>query len=91
MSRKFIIYCRECGSRAIISKTIREHNDFYAVHCRCKNPECGHGWVANFEYAHTTKASKSTINGLLDNLIQRLPKIELENIMKSLSKQLQSS
>lgn len=90
MAQRFKIFCRDCKSPAIIKKTIREHEDFSTVHCYCSNPECGHAWVANFEYAHTTKASKSTTYEIMVNLMQRLPKTELEEVEKILIKRMQA-
>lgn len=90
MARNLKIFCRDCGSTAIIKKTIREHEDFSTLHCYCSNPECGHVWQASFEYVRTTQASRFVLNEFICTLIQKLPKAELEEVKKMLTNRLQA-
>lgn len=85
MARRPTQFCRECNSEAIILKTERIHRDSGRLYCRCKNPHCGHEFVMNLDYSHTTKASKLTEKGLLHYFIEKLPAAEREELKKILN------
>ncbi|MDU4897373.1 MAG: ogr/Delta-like zinc finger family protein, partial [Haemophilus parainfluenzae] len=42
------------------------HSEFTRYYCACKNPLCGHRFVMNMEFGHTTRASKLTKDKLLE-------------------------
>ena len=89
MSRISKQFCRECGTMGLIKTSQRIHPDLTRHYCKCKNSDCGHEWVAETAYCHTTKASKITADGIFQHLISKLPKSELEKFQHFLKMQLQ--
>lgn len=41
MSRTPVLFCPECGQRAVITKTARTHKLLNYQYCSCSDPECG--------------------------------------------------
>lgn len=53
-----MIVCNQCGEKAVINKSQKEHNEFTKLYCTCKNPKCEHKFVLHLTFSHTTKPSK---------------------------------
>lgn len=85
MARILDIYCRECGSKAIITRTERIHSDLSNLYCHCKNVHCGHRFVMRLEFSHTTTTSTFSKNSLLKQVISRLSEQDKEALKKMLS------
>lgn len=77
MSRALRVVCRVCGERAVILKSDRQTLDFNRLYCQCKNPDCGHRFVVDLTFSHTTHESRLTRKGIVDYLLESLPKHEL--------------
>ncbi|MEB3457147.1 ogr/Delta-like zinc finger family protein [Pasteurella multocida] len=69
MARTLDIYCKVCNSKAIVTRTERIHSDFSKSYCSCKNKACGHKFVINVEFSHTTKTSLLTKDALIETLL----------------------
>lgn len=41
MSRTPLLFCPECGQKAVITKTARTHKLLNYQYCSCSDPECG--------------------------------------------------
>lgn len=85
MARTTDIYCRDCTSKAVITRTERVHSDYSRLYCSCLNSKCGHKWVMKLEFGHTTRASRVVKNNLLFELIERLSEEEKQEIKKRLT------
>ncbi|MFZ7175170.1 ogr/Delta-like zinc finger family protein [[Pasteurella] aerogenes] len=86
MSRTTDIYCNECQSKATIKRTERIHSTYSKLYCTCRNPACGHKFVMNLEFSHTTQSSKLTQDGLLSYLIGKLSddeRLKLKEILEA--------
>lgn len=67
------VYCRECGSVAVITKTQRLSLDAADLYCSCK--QCNHRfvWSAGFKHSLTESVQEKSdvicllFNGLPDN------------------------
>ncbi|HDR1858534.1 ogr/Delta-like zinc finger family protein [Pasteurella multocida] len=88
MARIFKIYCRECNSPAVIARSERLHPDLYSLYCVCKNPECGHTWKAEYVYNHSLRSTKLDRDALVNYLISKLPRTELQQLSENINKQL---
>lgn len=88
MARQFKQFCKICSSPAIIYKTERVHTEISTIYCRCKNPNCGHRWASDVIFSHTLQASKFEENGIIQHLISKLPKEELEKMHKVIQQEL---
>lgn len=84
MSRNLKITCNVCGSEAIVTKTMHDHQDLKRLYCTCKNKECNHKFVINLEFSHTTRHSDLIMNPILLDMIDKLPKNKKEELIKSL-------
>ncbi|RRN04773.1 transcriptional regulator [Bibersteinia trehalosi] len=84
MAKILDIYC-ECGSKAFITKTENIHRNFKKLYCTCRNPDCGHKFVMNLEFSHTTSTSKLTKDGLLKYLIGKLSEADKNELFKLIS------
>lgn len=79
-----MIECNICGSKAIINKTAREHEQYSKLYCSCKNPKCGHKFVMSLTFSHSEKASLLEKDKLILTLIKQLPKEDQQKLMNSL-------
>lgn len=52
------IYCRDCGSKALITRVVKEALEYTKLYCICLDPTCGHGFVSELRLSHTLKPSK---------------------------------
>lgn len=84
MAKILDISCKECGSKAIVTRTERIHSDLSNLYCHCKNIDCGHRFVMRLEFSHTTTSSKFSKDGLLKWVISRLSKQDKEELKKML-------
>ncbi|WP_413789442.1 ogr/Delta-like zinc finger family protein [Gallibacterium faecale] len=80
MAKIFTIYCRHCGHKAYITRSVREHADLTKLYCTCTNQDCNHKFVQNVEYSHTVRSSDLVKNTLLLNLIDKLSRDEQQKI-----------
>ena len=79
MARTTDIYCTVCNSKSVIERSERIHSEFTRYYCACKNPLCGHRFVMNMEFGHTTRSSK-----LLELVLGKLSEEEKANLRKIL-------
>ncbi|RTF40771.1 ogr/Delta-like zinc finger family protein [Serratia marcescens] len=68
--RTFTVVYPDCESKAIISKTNRNHKMLADVYCTCSNPECGHRFVANVTFSHTLCPSALTDGQMIQSLLK---------------------
>lgn len=84
MARTTDIYCTVCNSKSVIERSERIHSEFTRYYCACKNPLCGHRFVMNMEFGHTTRSSKLTKDKLLELVLSKLSVEEKANLRKIL-------
>ncbi|MEE3608245.1 ogr/Delta-like zinc finger family protein [Avibacterium paragallinarum] len=84
MARTADIYCNVCNSKAMITRTDRIHSNFSKLYCSCRNSKCGHKFVINQEFSHTTKTSLLTKESLLKLLIGQLSEEDKEKLKQEL-------
>ncbi|POY46785.1 ogr/Delta-like zinc finger family protein [Avibacterium paragallinarum] len=84
MARTADIYCNVCNSKAMITRTDRIHSNFSKLYCSCRNSKCGHKFVINQEFSHTTKTSLLTKERLLKLLIGQLSEEDKEKLKQEL-------
>lgn len=87
MARTTDIYCKVCNKRAVIQRTERIHSEFSRLYCACKNPDCGHKFVMNLEFSHSTKSSLLTKDQLLSLTLNRLSEDDKEKIRQLLNEE----
>lgn len=80
------VICKHCGERGIITKTDRQTVDYSRLYCTCKNPACGHSWVADIQFSHTLQESKITKDGIINYLLNNLPSDTLATLKLSIEK-----
>lgn len=69
------VYCRECGSKAIIAEEENISSVFSRLYCQCTNAKvCGHSFVAHINFSHTLKASAVNLNRSLLERLRELPR-----------------
>lgn len=88
MSRQLKQICKVCHSPAIVTKTERVHSEISTLYCKCKNPNCGHSWASDLIYSHTLTKSKLDENGVIQYLLKKLPREELEKINEVIQQEL---
>lgn len=77
------IYCRECGCKAAISKTVRHSVDACDLYVIC--PECGHRFVWSAGYKHTISGSNKERMDVVKEIISNLPRKEKVELIGLLS------
>lgn len=85
MARTTNIYCKICNGKAVVSRTEQMTSDYSKLYCSCRNPNCGHRFVMNLEFSHTTKTSLLTQKDLISYLVKNLShsdKAELKRILE---------
>ncbi|WDQ23598.1 ogr/Delta-like zinc finger family protein [Proteus mirabilis] len=70
--RVLIIYCPECGEKAMIKKSNRKHKELTDLYCACRDPLCGHTFVLNLTFSHTLSPSAKKQDALLLAMIKNL-------------------
>ncbi|WP_238544442.1 ogr/Delta-like zinc finger family protein [Avibacterium paragallinarum] len=68
----------------MITRTDRIHSNFSKLYCSCRNSKCGHKFVINQEFSHTTKTSLLTKERLLKLLIGQLSEEDKEKLKQEL-------
>lgn len=84
MARTTDIYCTVCNAKSVIERAERIHSEFTRYYCACKNPHCGHRFVMNMEFGHTTRSSKLTKDKLLELVLGKLSDDEKAKLRKIL-------
>lgn len=79
-----MVECKICGSKALINKSQREHKEFTKLYCTCKNQDCGHKFVLNLEFSHTTKPSKLKEQDYFKYILTCLPNDKKQEILEVL-------
>ncbi|HIF5512885.1 TPA: ogr/Delta-like zinc finger family protein [Pasteurella multocida] len=87
MARTLDIYCKVCNSKATVTRTERIHSEYSKSYCTYKNPACGHKFVLNVEFSHTTKTSLLTKDGLLSLMINQLSDKDKQKIREMLNQE----
>lgn len=87
MARTTDIYCTVCNEKAVIERAERIHSEFTRYYCACKNPLCGHRFVMNMEFSHTTRSSKLTKENLLKLTLRQLSQEDKDNLIKLLKEE----
>ncbi|WP_392551224.1 ogr/Delta-like zinc finger family protein [Orbus wheelerorum] len=70
MSRTALLFCPECGQKAIITKTARAHKLLNYRYCSCSDPECGLTFRIKEEFEKVLSPSAKGFNRLNDYLMQ---------------------
>lgn len=86
LSGQIKIICKHCGDRAVITKNDRQTVEYSRLYCICKNPACGHSWVADIQFSHTLKESRLTKEGVLNYLLDNLPFDSLKSLKLAIEK-----
>lgn len=85
-------YCRECGTKAINNRVERNKDNNALLYFLCSNPDCGHSWIANLTFSHSTKKSKLSILGacrdILENVTNEQQLAEIKAMIKEKEQQL---
>ncbi|WP_339495083.1 ogr/Delta-like zinc finger family protein [Pseudomonas sp. RA_105y_Pfl2_P56] len=69
------VYCRECGSKALITEEEKMSSVFSKLYCQCTNARaCGHSFVAHINFSHTLKPSAVKPNNSLLVRLCELPR-----------------
>ena len=69
------VYCRECGSKALITEEEKISSVLSKLYCQCTNARtCGHCFVANMSFSHTLKPSAANPNSALLDRLRELPR-----------------
>lgn len=89
MARQLKQFCKVCQSPAIVTKTERIHSEISTIYCTCKNPNCGHSWASDIIFSHSLKESKLNEVGVIQYLLNKLPKSELQKINQAIQLELQ--
>ncbi|QPB43057.1 ogr/Delta-like zinc finger family protein [Rodentibacter haemolyticus] len=84
MARTTDIYCTVCNTKSVIERAERIHSKFTRYYCSCKNPQCGHRFVMNMEFSHTTRSSNLTKDKLLELILGKLSEDDKANLRKIL-------
>lgn len=77
--------CNVCGQRAIITKSVKEHQDLTKLYCSCKNLDCAHRFVMNLEFSHSIHPSKLDEKTMYHYILKNLPDDKKQEILKILS------
>lgn len=77
----FTVICKDCGHRAVITKTNRKHPELYDIYCACKNPHCGHAFVAQFTFSHSIRTSAQAKEDLFQHVVNSVPSSNLDEII----------
>lgn len=81
---KFVMCCQNCGQRAIIRKTERQHPQSYTFYCACTNKDCLHRFTASFNFKTALVPGAIASGRLIQDLIKYIPASERENIIRVL-------
>lgn len=74
------VYCRECGSKALITEEEKVSSVFSKLYCQCTNSRsCGHCFVAHMSFSHTLKPSAVKLN---NSLLERLRELPVDQQLK---------
>lgn len=87
MPKSLTVFCKVCHHKSAITKTQKEHPELSRIYCQCLNPQCGHRFVLNLQFSHSTKTSQLIANDLTLTLIQQLSDDEKRKIKQLLSNQ----
>ncbi|WP_080558802.1 ogr/Delta-like zinc finger family protein [Gallibacterium anatis] len=72
MARSFRVFCRHCGYKAYIKRSVREHADLTKLYCVCTNPSCNHSFVQNDLILNLiNNLSKDDKNKIFEHLQQK--------------------
>lgn len=81
---KFVMCCQNCGQRAIIRKTERQHPQSYTFYCVCTNKDCQHRFTASFNFKTALVPGAIAHTRLIQDLIKYLPAEERQNAINAL-------
>lgn len=76
--------CKCCGHKGVIQKSDQQTPEYSRLYVVCRNPQCGHHWVMDLTYSHTTRESKLTNEGLFNYLLNNLPPQRLAEIKSAI-------
>jgi hypothetical protein len=76
--------CPDCLADATISRTNRKYPQLSDVYCQCTNLECGHTFVMNVPFSHTTSTSALTGDGMVKELLNALGRDERKQVLELL-------
>lgn len=79
------VYCRECGSKALITEEEKVSSVFSKLYCQCTNVRsCGHCFVAHMNFLHTLNPSAVKPNNSLFERLRELPRDQQLQIFEQL-------
>lgn len=78
------IACTECGSKAIIKKTVWKDKTFADLYLACSNVECGHTFVMNLAFSHTLSPGINSRDSLLSAVLNGLDKEQKNTLLEKL-------
>ena len=79
------VLCKECGGKAVITKSNRVSAAYTTLYCSCKDSECGHSFVMELSYKKSLSPSAKTTSEVVMALCKALPKEQRQAIQQELS------
>ena len=76
------IVCRECHGKARISSRNELSVDYTNLYCLCL--ECGHQFVVNLAYSHTTRPGAKAVDQLLFDRLRNMPRTQQRELFAQL-------
>jgi hypothetical protein len=70
------IYCTECRGKGRIASREELSIKFARLYCQCLSAQCGHTRVAELTFSHTLSPSAQTIDRLLYDRLQDMPRAQ---------------
>lgn len=77
------IVCRECRGKARISSRNELSVDYTNLYCLCL--ECGHQFVVNLAYSHTTRPGAKAVDQLLFDRLRHLSRLKQRELFDQLA------
>lgn len=78
------INCRVCRGKARIASRNELSVDYTNLYCICLEPGCGHQFVMNLAFSHTTRPAASAVDQLLFDRLQSLPRDQQRELFAQL-------
>lgn len=79
-----LVVCKECKGKARIASRDKLSVEFSKLYCMCLEPGCGHQFVMNLTFSHTTRPAAGTIDQLLFDRLRDLPKAQQRQLFDQL-------
>ena len=78
------INCKECGSKGRITSRDELSREFAKLYCQCGSAQCGHTWVANLTFSHTSSPSAEAVDRLLFDRLRDMSRSQQRELFDQL-------